>query len=362
VSALTGRRPAALTDADGRITVRVRRPLTASVQLDPRIVACCIGLVIAGFAVLAVTLVVGEYPIGLGEVVLTLLGQGQPGSEFIVFGLRLPRALTAILAGAALAVSGHIFQSLVRNPLASPDIIGVTSGAALVAVAVIVLGVGPLGVPAGALLGAALASTAVYVLAWRRGVSPYRLVLVGIGIAAICSAGTSYLLVKGELADVQQATVWLVGSLNGRSWDEVGPLALPLAVLLPAVAVLARSLDALSLGEEAATALGVRVGRARLGLVAVAAALAAAAVAATGPIGFVAFIAPHIARRLADRTGGAVLPVAALSGAVLVLTADLIAGLVLAPTQLPVGIVTSVLGAPFFLLLLYRANKIGTGA
>lgn len=351
----------ALPRPAGRATLRLRRPFAVSVRLDLRVIACCLGLTVAGVAVFALTLGVGEFPIGPGEVVLTLLGQGQTGAEFIVLGLRLPRALVAILAGGALAVSGHIFQTLVRNPLASPDIIGVTSGAALVAVAIIVLGAGAGLVPFGALAGATAAAILVYLLAWRGGVSPYRLVLVGIGIAAIASAGTSYLLVRGELADVQQATVWLVGSLNGRTWQEVVPLAVALGVLLPAAGALTRSLDVLSLGEEAATALGVRVGRARLGLVAVGAALAAVAVAATGPIGFVAFIAPHIARRLADRTGGAVLPVAALAGALLVLVADLVAGLVLAPTQLPVGIVTSVLGAPYFLFLLHRANKVGAG-
>lgn len=346
----------------GRVTLRLGGPLALSGRLDVRVVLCCAALVVAGLVVLGVTMVVGEFPLPPSEVVATLLGQGAQADEFIVLTLRLPRALVAILAGAALAVSGHIFQTLVRNPLASPDIIGVTSGAALVAVGIIILGAGSALVPFGALAGATVAATLVYLLAWRGGVSPYRLVLVGIGIAAACGAGTSYLLVRGELADVQQATVWLVGSLNGRSWSDVGPLSVALALLLPVAAVLARSLDALSLGEDAATALGVRVGRARLSLVTVGAALAAVAVAATGPIGFVAFIAPHIARRLADRTGAAVLPVAALSGAVLVLAADLVAGLVLAPTQLPVGIVTVVLGAPYFLFLLQRANRVGAGA
>lgn len=142
--------------------------------------------------------------------------------------LRLPRALVAILAGAALAVSGHLFQTLVRNPLASPDIIGVTSGAALVAVGIVVLGASSLLIPMGALAGAIVAVTVIYLLAWRGGLSPYRFVLVGVGIAAICQAATSYLLVRGELADVQQAAVWLVGSLNGRSWAEVWPLTVAL--------------------------------------------------------------------------------------------------------------------------------------
>jgi iron complex transport system permease protein len=170
------------------------------------------------------------------------------------------------------------------------------------------------------------------------------------------------MLTRGELYDVQRAVVWLVGSLNGRSWEEVRPLAAAMAVLIPAALMLASRLDALALGEDAAKALGVDVNRARLALIVVGAALAAVAVAAAGPVGFVALIAPLIARRLADATGGAVLPVSLLSGAVLVCASDLIGRWLLAPEELPVGIVTSILGAPFFLYLLYRANRTGAGA
>jgi len=170
-------------------------------------------------------------------------------------------------------------------------------------------------------------------------------------------AGTQYLLVIGDLIDVQRAAVWLVGSLNGVTWAEFWPLLVGLVLLFPATAALARALDALSLSEESATALGVRVQRSRLGLVVVGAALAAFAVAAAGPIGFVAFIAPHLARRLTGLTGAAVLPATALVGGVLVMVCDLVARLVLAPVELPVGVVTAVVGAPFFLYLLYRANR-----
>jgi iron complex transport system permease protein len=167
----------------------------------------------------------------------------------------------------------------------------------------------------------------------------------------------TYVLIEGRIEDVQQATVWLFGSLNSRAYSDVWPLVAGLALLAPAVAVLARSLDALALGEDQARALGVRVERARVGLVVAGAGLAAVAVAATGPLGFVAFIAPHIARVLTRATGAAVLPAAALCGGLLVLASDLAGRLILSPDEIPTGIVTSVLGAPFFLWLLYRANR-----
>ncbi len=340
--------------------LRLRHP-RLSLRVDLRVVAVSGALLGAAALAFAGNLAYGDFPLPVDEVVVTLLGNGSSEHEFIVLKLRLPRALIALLAGAAFGMSGAIFQTLVRNPLASPDIIGVTSGASFAAVTVIILGGASGLVAPAAFVGALVATGLVYALAWRSGVSPYRLVLVGIGISAIFLAGTSYMLTRGELYDVQRAVVWLVGSLNGRWWEELQPLAAAVILLLPATALLARRLDALSLGEEVAAALGVDVQRARLALVLVAAALAAVAVAAAGPVGFVAFIAPHIARRLADASGGALLPVAAVAGAALVCVADLVGRWLLDPSEVPVGIVTSVLGAPSLLYLLYRANRVGAG-
>jgi iron complex transport system permease protein len=342
-----------------RIVVRPPRS-GLSLRLDLRVVLVSAVLAGAGLLAFALNLAWGEYPLPVLDVVAALVGEGHQADRFVVVDVRLPRALVAALAGAALALSGAIFQTLVRNPLASPDIIGVTAGASVPAVAVYVMGASAALVPLAAFAGALTASALLYALAWRGGLSPYRLVLIGIGIEALGTAGTSYVLVEGRIEDVQQAALWLVGSLNARAFADVWPLLAGFVLLAPAVALLARPLDALSLGEEQATALGVRVELARLGLVAAAAGLAAIAVAAAGPIVFVAFIAPHVARRLTGTSGAAVLPSAALCGAALVLTADLAGRWLLAPTELPVGIVTSVLGAPFFLYLLYRANSFRT--
>jgi iron complex transport system permease protein len=349
---------AALARGRSRARIVLRpRGTKLSLRLDLRLLVVCAALAAVAALAFALELAWGEFPLPLGDVLAALVGGGHQADRFIVIDMRLPRALVAALAGAALAVSGTIFQTLVRNPLASPDIIGVTAGASVAAVTVFVLGASAALIPVAAFGGAIAASALLYALAWRGGLSPYRLVLVGIGIEALGTAGTSYALVRGRIEDVQQAAVWLVGSLNARAFADVWPLAAGLAVLGPAVALLARSLDALSLGEDQARALGVRVERARLGLVVAAAGLAAIAVAAAGPIGFVAFIAPHIARGLTHAAGAAVLPASALCGAALVLASDLAGRLLLSPTEIPVGIVTSVIGAPFFLWLLYRANR-----
>ncbi len=286
-----------------------------------------------------------------------LVGAGRPAPSFIVLELRVPRGISSPYSPAPRSRSpAHPPDA--RQPARAPDIIGITTGASFAGVSVFILGAGSVVLPFAAFAGALVAARAgVYALAWRRGLSPYRFVLVGIGIQMIGVAGIYYMLVQGQIEFVVDAYVWLVGSLNGRTFADVWPLLGGIAALVPVLVALAPSLDALALGEETARGLGVRVERARLGLVVLAAALAALAVAAAGPIGFVAFVAPHIARRLTDAPGAAVLPAAAICGATLVLAADLIGRIVIAPDELPVGIVTSMLGAPFFLYLLYRSNR-----
>ncbi len=336
--------------------VRSRRA-GVSARVDTRLAWACLGLGLVGFAAVAADVAYGELGLPLSQVVATLLGGGDAGTSFIVLELRLPRAAVAALAGAALALSGVIFQTFGRNALASPDIIGVTSGAGLFGVTAFVLGGSPSLAPVAAFTGALTVTALMYALAWRGGLSPFRLVLVGVGLAALAQAGIAYVLIQGRVEDVQQAYVWLVGSVNLRNWNDFWPLALAFAALLPAVAVSARSLDALALGDEVAGALGVRVQRARLGLVLVGAALAAIGVAGAGPIGFVAFVAPLIARRITGVHGAAVMPAAALCGAALVPAADVLGRVVLSDTDLPVGIVTALLGAPVFLYLLHRSAR-----
>ena len=319
-----------------------------------------IGLAVAIFVTFCVSISVGDFPVPLGDVVPAIFGFGNEDADFIVRTLRLPRALTGLLVGVAFGLSGAVFQSLARNPLASPDIIGITSGASAAAVfMIVVVGGSYLQVSVGAFVGALLTALAIYLLAWKRGVSPYRLVLVGIGVAAMLGSVTAYLLTRAEIFDAQRATVWLTGSLNGRSWDHVRPLALALVVLVPAVLLLSRPLRAMQLGDDTAKGLGVSLERSRVGLIIVAVALAAIATSSAGPIEFVAFVAPPIARRL-TRTSLTIVP-AALGGGLLVLLADVIARRAFAPTELPVGVVTGVIGAPYLLWLLARANKVGRG-
>ena len=338
------------------LVLRSRRA-GVSARVDGRLAGVTAGLLAATILAVAGDVAYGEFGLPLTDVLAALVGFGDEATNVIVLDLRLPRALVAAFAGAALAMSGVIFQTFGRNPLASPDVIGVTSGAAFAGVSAFVLGASPSLAPLAAFAGALGATALMYALAWRDGLSPFRLVLVGIGISALCVAGIAFVLIQGRVEQIQEAYSWLVGSVNLRTWADFWPLLAGLAVLTPAVAVLGRSLDALALGDETARALGVNVERTRLGLVAVGAALAAVGVAAAGPVAFVAFVAPLIARRLTGVHGAAVMPAAALCGAALLPAADVAGRIVFAPTEMPVGIVTSVLGAPVFLYLLFRANR-----
>jgi iron complex transport system permease protein len=303
----------------------------------------------------------GDYPISPVDVLVALVGGGDETSRFVVWELRLPRLLSAVLVGAALAVSGAIFQSLARNPLVAPDIIGINGGAALAAVTVIILrGPDAIIAPA-ALAGGLAAAAAVYILSWQGGLGRYRLVLVGIGVAALAEAGIGYLLTRGQIFDVVEATIWLVGSLSSASWGDVLLMSLVVGALFPATFLLARSLTTLQLGDDAAAGLGVSLERTRLILVGIGVALAAFAVTVGGPIAFVAFIAPHLARRLARVSGSGLIPASAAIGALLLLASDIVARRAIDPADLPVGIVTAIVGAPYFLWLLVRTNRLGAG-
>jgi iron complex transport system permease protein len=324
--------------------------------------ALLVGVVlsVAGFAVFCVSISVGEFPIPLADVVPAVVGYGNPDSDFIIRTLRLPRALGAVEVGAAFGMSGAILQALARNPLASPDIIGITAGASASAVFVIVVLAGTaLMVSVGALIGALLTAMAIYLLAYKRGISSYRLVLVGIGLGAMLESVTSYLLTRAEIYDAREATVWLTGSLNGLTWNQLRPLTVSLVVLVPAAIWLVRPLRMLLLGDDTAKGLGVWVEPSRGALLLVSVGLAAVATATAGPVAFVAFLAAPIARRLTDSPLAVV--TAGLAGAVLLLVADVLSRVVLPSTDLPVGIVTGIVGAPYLLWLLARSNRIGRG-
>ncbi|MBB3085264.1 FecCD family ABC transporter permease [Geodermatophilus sabuli] len=325
-------------------------------------VVCAVAAVLLG----ALSLGRGDFPISVGEVLKTLVGLGEDTQEFIVLELRAPRIVVGALVGLAFGVAGALFQTFARNPLASPDILGITQGASVGAVAAIVLSgtsgggalLGGLGVPLAALLGALLTGVLLFVLAWRRGVDGYRLVLVGIALWAVASALTDWLLTRAEIFDAASAYVWITGSLNARTWDQAVPLAIALAVLVPLALAASRALGVLQFGDDTARGLGVRLPLAQAVVVLVAVALTAAAVAAAGPISYVALVVPQIAVRL---SGGSRPPLVAsgLLGAVLVIGADLLTRTVL-PQALPVGILTAAVGAPYLLWLLVRGRRRST--
>jgi iron complex transport system permease protein len=345
---------------DGLVVLRSRR-LGASTRVHARSVVVTLVVAAVCFGVFCWSLAVGDFPIPIGDVLASLVGQGSTDGDFIIRRLRLPRGLTAILVGAAFGLSGAIFQRIARNPLASPDIIGINAGAAASAVFVIVVWKGTsLQVTFGALAGSTLTALAIYLLAYRRGVTGYRLVLVGIGITAMLGSVTSFLLTRAEIYDAQRAVVWLTGSLNGRGWDHVRPVGLVLLVLIPATIALARHLRMLELGDDTARGLGSPVESSRGALLLCGVALAAVSTASAGPIAFVALVAPQIARRLTGGRTLALLPSAAC-GALLLVASDLVARRLFAPTEMPVGVFTAILGAPYLLYLLARANRIGSG-
>jgi len=334
---------------------RWRVPIGAATLLvRPRGVVIGVLLGLIGATVLILSVATGTISYSPGEVIEALLGGGEGSTRLVVQETRLPRALTALLAGAALGASGAILQSVARNPLASPDIVGFTQGAGAAAVLQIaVLGGGPTATAISALLGGFGTAGLVYLLAHRKGsgVQGYRLLLVGIGAAAVMSAATSYLLTRADIRDATEAFVWLTGSLHDRSWGDVRIVALALLVLLPIALVRDRQLRILEMGDDAAQALGVPIQRSRAVLLLIAVALAGAATASAGPVLFVGLAAPQIARRLA-RSGGPSVALAALTGAVLMALSDLLGQRAFGDTPLPVGVVTGVLGGGYLIWLL----------
>lgn len=310
-------------------------------------------LAVAVFFALCLGIMVGDYPLGLVEVVRALAGDGDRFALLTVRELRLPRELVGLLVGAGFGVAGAVFQTVTRNPLASPDMIGIAAGSSTAVVAAILLNVD---IRTFGLLGGLGTALVIYLLAWRRGTTGYRIILVGIGVSWVCTSTTSYLLTRAKLHEAQQALGWLVGNLNGRTWAAVGPLVITTAVLLPVIVASGRWLRTLQLGDEVAIGLGTPVQFARLTLLIAAVGLVAFGTAAAGPIAFVALAAPQIAQRL-TRSAAPPPLASGLTGSLIVLSADLVARRLVPDVQLPVGIATGVLGAPFLLWLLITTNR-----
>jgi iron complex transport system permease protein len=346
----------------GRPAVRIRTlrtPGGLSVRLDVRALTVVLSLLAVAFTASVVLIGTGDFPIPAGDVLRTLIGDGDPGQEFIVRELRLPRVLVGLLVGASLGLGGALFQSLSRNPLGSPDVLGLSQGATAGALVVIVLFSGSANqVALGALAGGLVTGLAIYALAWKRGVHGYRLVLVGIGVSAIVTAVNGYLITKADLVDAARAVVWMTGSLNGRDWAQVGPLLVMCVILVPLVLGNARGLRMTEMGDDVSYALGVSVERVRLLLMVSAVLLTAGATAAAGPVSFVALTAPQLAKRL-TRSPGPNLVAAMCMGATLLVVADLASQRAFGADQLPVGVVTGVLGGVYLLWLLVTERKAG---
>jgi iron complex transport system permease protein len=308
------------------------------------------------FAVIVYSTGTGEMKIAPLHVLKTFFGVGDPSETLVIQTFRLPRILLALLVGMALAVSGAILQGIIRNPLASPDVIGITGGASVAAVAFItyVQGVSIHWLPVAAFVGSVVITFLLYALAWKNGLAPIRLVLIGVGVGAAMNALTTMMVVTSPIYLTAKATVWMTGSVYGASWSNVYTLLPWVLVLLPLTFLMARHVNVQQLGDDVATSVGGRVQWQRVVLLLLCVALAGSAVAVGGAIGFVGLLAPHIARQLVGPSFGGVLPVAALVGGLIVLGADLIGRTAFAPLDLPVGIFTAGIGAPFFIYLLYR--------
>ncbi|MFC8077450.1 FecCD family ABC transporter permease [Streptomyces sp. NPDC057307] len=346
----------------------VKRPVAPGARLGglsfvwrPWMVLVTLLLTGATFLVFCVSIGVGDFPIGLPQVVATLFGRGEQVDQFVIMDLRMPRALAGLVVGIALGVSGAITQAVARNPLASPDILGITWGAGAVAVFLVTVSSGTtaavvssVGLSAAALAGGLGTGLLVYFLAWRRGIDGFRLILIGISVSAVMQAITTWLLVQADIRDVARAQVWLVGSLDNRSWDDVRVALWCTVVLMAVVAAAAFQFKPLHLGDEVAAGLGVRYSMVRAVLLLCAVLLAAVAVSAAGPVAFVALVAPQVAMRLV-RCPTPPLVASGLVGALLLIGADLIARAAL-PITLPVGVVTAAIGGPFLVYLLVRAN------
>ncbi|GAB3918670.1 ABC transporter permease [Microlunatus endophyticus] len=331
-----------------------------SVRWQPRTLIVCGGIGVAVVIIAALSLTTGDYPVSLGGVINSLVGRGSGAESFIVITLRLPRLVAALLIGAALGMSGSVFQSLSRNPLGSPDIVGFTSGAASAAVLeILVFHGGQFAIAVAAIIGGLITAMLVYLLSLRRGrIAGYRLILVGIGIGAMLASVTSYLLTRASLYDALNAQVWLIGSLNAVGWNVVTPLAVTLIILTPITVYVGRALSWMELGDDAAKGLGVPVERTRLVLIITGTALAAAATAAAGPIGFVALASPQLCRRLI-RTSGPLITPAAVMGAFLLSASDFGAQRVIPSTALPVGVMTGVIGGGYLCWLLAHELRAG---
>ncbi|WP_051271496.1 FecCD family ABC transporter permease [Shimazuella kribbensis] len=316
------------------------------------------------FCLMVVSIGVGEVYIPPIQVVKSFLGLGNSFDSLIIFQLRLPRILLAALAGISLAVAGCILQAITRNPMATPEMMGISGGASVAAVSIIMLfstqkdslSISLSYLPLFAFLGATTVAICIYFVAWKKGVSSLRLVLVGIGFYILMNALVNLIVLIGPLFRAIQAKTWLTGSIYGTTWKEVIVILPWLIVLLPIVYFYGRNLTIHELGENTAIGLGIKVKRDRFILLLLCTALTGVAVAFVGGITFIGLIGPHLARRFVGNNYRLIIPVAALIGGVMVVGADLIGHTLLSPREIPAGVFTALVGVPYFLYLVYRSR------
>ena len=339
------------------LTLRTRRS-TWSFKLDRRAPWVLAITLLVTVALMIWNVGTGEYPIAPLDVIKTILHieTGNNDYNFVVNTLRLPRAIVAFMVGVMLALSGAVMQTLTRNPLASPDITGVTAGASMGAVAMILLWpeAASAALPIAALVGGTGVALIIYLLAWRHGDSPMRLILVGIGLGAMLSAFQSILMLRADIDQLQRALYWLTGSIYARTWEHLYALLPWFVVLVPVVLFSSRQLNSLHLGDDVAHSVGVPVTLQRGLLLLASVGLTAAAISQVGALGFVGLMAPHVARRLVGPAHEGSLVVTGLFGGLLVLAADFVGRTALAPIEVPAGIIIALIGAPFFIFLLWR--------
>ncbi|WP_110113803.1 iron ABC transporter permease [Bacillus sp. CGMCC 1.16541] len=343
-------------------SVRVGK-LSFLLNVPATVVLSILSILLIGLFLLSAGM--GELFIGPLKIIQIIFGQGAEFEQLIVKSFRLPRIIIAILAGVCLAVAGAILQGLVRNPLASPDLIGLTGGASVAVVLFLTLfsdenhslTVSIHWLPLSAFIGASVVALLLYVLAWKDGVSPITLVLIGIGLTALTKSLTTLFMIIGPIYQASQANIWITGSVYGSNWKNVYTL-FPVTCLLVVISfMMVRHVNIQELGEDMAKNVGSHVQKNRLSLLLMSTALTGSAVAFAGGISFVGLLAPHIARRLVGSSFGALLPVSALIGAILVLVADLIGRTMFLPIEIPAGVFTAAIGAPYFIYLLYKQRN-----
>ncbi|WP_407271158.1 FecCD family ABC transporter permease [Radiobacillus sp. PE A8.2] len=327
-----------------------------SMQVNIKTIIVFLVLLLVTLLVFMLCLSIGSDFIDPITVIQHIFGMSAE-QEFVINTLRLPRVLLGFMVGAALGVSGLILQGIIRNPLASPDIIGITGGASVGAIIFIVSFMGAVNIqwlPFAALLGAGIVAIITYGLSWKNGVTPIRLVLIGIGIAAAMKAFTTLMIVLSDTYSTSAAYLWLTGSLYAAKWQDVLSMLPWLIIFIPLTFLFSNVVNAKELGDEVATALGVKVQLYRMMLLFISVALAGSAVAFAGGIGFVGLIAPHIARMLVGRSFAGLILITAMIGGVIVMVADVVARTAFLPMDIPAGVFTSGIGAPFFIYLLYK--------